>query len=278
MFMAKKPLTKQDINQRLKEVGKGIELTGDYGGLGKKTSFRCTSGHVFDAQPRSPLSGNGCPHCAGQSPLSKEIVNERIENRGIELVGEYINARTKTEFLCNNGHKWTTTPDSVCRGHGCPFCDNQARLSKEDLERRLVGRNIEVASDYLGSQKKTIFRCGCGWQWSNSPSKILSGRGCPVCANYGFNPDNPAWEYAFIRNDYIKYGITNDLSRRLNEHRKHGEINLVHERYREKGQLALDWENYIKKTHGGRHATKEQCPDGYTETLPIESLSKIICR
>ena len=42
------------------------------------------------------------------------------------------------------------------------------------------------------------------------------------------------------------------------------------------GQLALDWENHIKRVYGGRYATKEQCPDGYTETLPIELLENLI--
>jgi len=108
---------------------------------------------------------------------------------------------------------------------------------------------------------------------------VNSGSGCPHCADYtngGFKPSLPAWEYVFIREDYLKFGITNNLTGRLNDHRRGGEIVLVHEKYHENGQLALDWERHIKQTHGGRYVTKEQCPDGYTETLPIALLESII--
>jgi hypothetical protein len=164
------------------------------------------------------MYGSGCPRCVTHpAKLTKDLVNIRLENKDIYLVGEYVNAKTKSLFECLHGHQWLTTPDN-----------------------------------------------------------ILRGRGCPRCTEYGFNPSKPAWEYAFIRDGYLKYGITNDLTRRLSEHILHGEFTLVHQCYHEVGQGALEWENRIKKTYGGRYATKEQCPDGYTETLSIILLEKII--
>jgi hypothetical protein len=46
--------------------------------------------------------------------------------------------------------------------------------------------------------------------------------------------------------------------------------------YHQDGKRALDWENNIKRTFGGRYVTKEQCPDGYTETLAIHLLEHIV--
>jgi hypothetical protein len=38
----------------------------------------------------------------------------------------------------------------------------------------------------------------------------------------------------------------------------------------------MDWGRNIKQKYGGNFATKEQCPDGYTETLPISLLEELI--
>lgn len=99
------------------------------------------------------------------------------------------------------------------------------------------------------------------------PGLIKFGRGCPVCAKSGFNPEKSAWTYGFIRNGYLKYGITNDINRRLYEHQKHGDIEIVYKEYHPNGTDARKWENNIKKRHGGNFATREKCPDGWTETL-----------
>ena len=56
--------------------------------------------------------------------LTKEIVNERIAHRGIAMTGDYIGARTKTEFACSEGHGWDATPKNVMKGRGCPDCAN----------------------------------------------------------------------------------------------------------------------------------------------------------
>jgi hypothetical protein len=206
--------------------------------------------------------------------LTKEIVNARIKPRGITMTGEYQGSQTKTTFVCSEGDEGVAAPSIVLRGYGCPHCAD-TRLTKEIVNERIKPRGITMTGEYLSALTKAEFQCEEGHLWITSPSRVMAGRGCPACADYGFNPDKPAWEYGFTRDGYLKYGITNNLTRRLNEHRKYGEINLVHERYHERGQNALDWERHIKRTHGGRYATKEQCPDGWTETLCISKLNEL---
>jgi len=207
--------------------------------------------------------------------LTKDIVNERIKPRGISMTGEYTNAHTITQFRCQQSHEWPAKPSNILDGKGCPHCAD-TRLTKEIVNERIKPRGLTMTGEYLSALTKAEFQCEEGHLWITTPNSVMAGRGCPVCADYGFNPDKPAWEYGFTRDGYLKYGITNDLTRRLNEHRKYGEINLVHERYHERGQNALDWERCIKQTHGGRYATKEQCPDGWTQTLPISLLESVI--
>jgi hypothetical protein len=104
----------------------------------------------------------------------------------------------------------------------------------------------------------------------------LSGNGCPLCAEYGFNPSKPAWIYVLIFANFIKYGITNNLGQRLCKHKLNGEYTVALSKLYEDGSFALDWENYIKKTHGGKFVTKNECPDGWTETLCVSKLSDLL--
>ena len=201
------------------------------------------------------------------------------------MTGEYINSLEKTEFQCVNGHSWQTSLNNVLHHKsGCPHCaaenvgltKQQRELTKDQLNLDIAHRGIQMIGEYTNAKTKSEFSCQCGHTWHATSDNISKGRGCPACAAYGFNPNKPGWEYAFTRDGYIKYGITNDLVRRLSEHRRHGEFVLIHERYHKVGQDARDWESLVKKYHGGKYATKEQCPDGYTETLCLSKLNAIV--
>lgn len=270
--------TKEEINAKLEATG--IVLIGEFVGVRHKSLFQCSVGHQWSSRTSSVLAGNGCPHCSGKARLTKEVVNERIHDTGIRLIGEFATNKTKSLFECRKGHQWSTQPCKVLMGRGCPHCAaaNHIKSSKKILGDLISLRGIYLIGEYKNAKTRSLFGCRDGHQWLATPDNVIRGRGCPICAEYGFNPSSPAWEYAFTRDGYLKFGITNDLTRRLNEHRRHGEFTLVHERRHTVGQLALDWENNVKRIHGGRYVTKEQCPDGWTETLPLTLLEDIVKR
>jgi thiol-disulfide isomerase/thioredoxin len=87
-------------------------------------SFECGEEHIWAANPGNVLLGTGCPHCAGTVPILKEVVIQRLKDAGrtIRMVGEYVKASTRTEFECDKGHTWVTTPEAVMGGTGCPDC------------------------------------------------------------------------------------------------------------------------------------------------------------
>jgi hypothetical protein len=212
--------------------------------------------------------------------LTTEEFKKRVKDSGssVTLIGEYTSMKTKTVFQCENGHTFTTIAGVVAGGGGCSLCHIKHRLTIDEINEWLKndGRGITLEEDtYINTYTPVSFRCHCGNSWKSTFSNINQGRGCPACAKSGFNPDKPAWEYGFIRDGYLKIGITNDLEQRLSSHRRHGKFDLVHVRHQQLGRLALEWERRIKQTHGGRFVTKEQCPDGYTETFPIHLLEEI---
>ena len=93
-----KKLTKKIVNERLE--GRGIKLVGEYKSTSTKIAFQCAEGHTWKSKPNNILNGNGCPHCSGKALLTKEVINQRIANRGIKLVGDYKTTNDKTTFQC----------------------------------------------------------------------------------------------------------------------------------------------------------------------------------
>ena len=176
-----KKLTKEIVNERLAD--RGIVMVGEYEGNKVKTLFRCAEGHEWNASSSKVMYTTGCPHCANCAPLTKEIVNKRLIDRKITLIGDYKGVSCKAEFLCQEGHMWKANPDDVMRGNGCPNCANRVKLTAKVVNERLAGRKIKLVGDCAGGNRKDqTFRCVEGHQWETTPSSVLNGRGCSVCS------------------------------------------------------------------------------------------------
>lgn len=218
--MPRKKLSKEIVNQRITD--RGIVLEGDYLGARVKALFRCSENHRWMAPPSSVMRGNGCTQCSIrrfqlERSFTKEIVNQRLVDAGRteRLIGEYTNSQTKAEFACEYGHTWFAIPNNVLQGHGCPHCAGWTPLSKEIVNQRLIdaGRTERLTGNYVNHCTKTEFTCEDGHTWLATPNSVLGGRGCPHCAEYGFNPNKPATLY-YLRIDsehgpLWKVGITN---------------------------------------------------------------------
>jgi len=176
----KKKLSAVTITERL--AGRGIVMVGNYVTSHDKTAFQCIEGHTWDAAPSSVMSGNGCPHCAGRVPLTNEIVNDRISDRGIVLVSEYLGSNSRATFRCRDGHTWKASPGSIMQGSGCPYCDGQAPLSKEIVNGRIAERGLVMLGDYVNVDTKALFKCSEGHTWETTPYHVMSRTGCPYCS------------------------------------------------------------------------------------------------
>ena len=60
------------------------------------------------------------------------------------------------------------------------------KLTDEDVDQRLIGRNIKRLDNYLGKEIKIRFQClieNCNYIWQTRPDDIFTGHGCPKCVN-----------------------------------------------------------------------------------------------
>jgi hypothetical protein len=211
--------------------------------------------------------------------LSFESVNNKISEHGIAMVGDYRGSLIRTEFKCEFDHRWYTTPHSVLNsGSRCPECTvDKSRQSSSDINNKIFDRGLEMTGNYINNRTRTEFRCKCGHVWLAAPINVVRGTGCPKCCKYGFDRNLPGWIYILQFDSYVKYGITNNLTNRLKGHSKsNGRFDLKASKLYDNGQLAWDWEQSVKSTFGGRFVTKKICPDGWTETLPIDVLLTLL--
>lgn len=209
--------------------------------------------------------------------LSKESINQTLKDKNIELVGEYLGARLVTQFKCSENHQWVASPSNVLHKSGCPYCSGRARLSKEIINERIKDRKLELVGDFSTTTQETLFKCLiCKHEWNATPGNIMVGKGCRHCADYGFNTSKSATGYVLVFENFIKYGISNNISARLYRHRLKNGTHTVHTTKEfPTGSDALYWEESIKNSFGGNYVGREICPDGFTETLPLSLLQKI---
>ena len=215
--------------------------------------------------------------------LSRELVNDRLVNRDVEMIGDYISKDVKSLFKCIDGHTWLASPNNIMRakGRGCPHCVGRAPLSKEIVNERLnlAGNGYTMIGEYVNISTHSIFKCSNRHTWSAKPNNIMNGRGCPKCpSTSGYRTTKPGWVYVIKYPTFIKYGITNDPKQRLSKHKRWGDYETLLLKKFEDGQVACRWEQDIKNEYGGSFIGKEIMGDGWSETLSPALLEEIISR
>lgn len=113
---------KETVNKLISH--RNIELIGEYKNSGTKTLFKCHQNHTWLAKPNNVMNRkSGCPHCDGQFPLNNSIVNERLKNKNIQLLGEYSGIDTPVLFSCLTcSHNFYATPYNLMKKSFCPAC------------------------------------------------------------------------------------------------------------------------------------------------------------
>lgn len=134
-----------------------------------------------------------CPKCQNRIPLSNKDIDERLKNRNIKRLGSIdgYNTHHKIEFQCEiDGYKWVASPNKILVAkRGCPLCSKNKggiKLTNEEIDIKLIGRNIKRLGKYKNNKTKIDFQCEIDNHiWEATPNHILTGRGCPLCKHKG---------------------------------------------------------------------------------------------
>ena len=64
-----------------------------------------------------------CPYCYGNAKLTIEFIRSKFEEKNCELLTtEYVNNRSKLDYVCKRGHTHSISWNDFSSGYGCPEC------------------------------------------------------------------------------------------------------------------------------------------------------------
>ena len=240
-------------------------------------SWKCPVGHTWDTQISSRKKGEGCPYCANKTILKGfndlGTTHPEIAASLVDADPSQVFAGSGKKYLwrCNLGHEWSSTALNRKKGKSCPYCSNQKILpgfndlatSFPAIANEAHGWDPTTVSS--GSSKGTKeWKCAEGHIWkARVQSRTEDGvmRGCPSCANYGFDPNGEAVLYLLEHEDWrlFKIGIANNFKSRLREHEFIG-WKLMDVWGPADGLIVSQWEQAILryvKQRGGDFSAKE---------------------
>jgi len=217
----------------------GWDPTTVVSGTNKKLSWLCKVGHSWIATVNSrTLQKTGCPICAnkqvlaGYNDLATTHPELAAQADGWDPTTVTANSAKKRMWKCNRGHSWLVSVDGRRKGQaGCPICANQQLLvGYNDLatthpELALEADGWDPRTVIAGSNKKAKWICEQGHRWSSViANRSRVGVGCPSCAKFGFDPNQPGFLYLIdhFELDMFQIGITNFPDKRLDKHGRSG--------------------------------------------------------
>ena len=168
----------------------------------QKLDYICPNGHEHSIKWNDFQQGYGCPQCAIEKNASAkrhgiEYIKEQFEKREYILKStEYINAHTKLEYICPNGHEHSISWHHFRQGRGCPYCSKKVKPTIESIKEQFNKNDYILKSDvYIDAHSKLDYICSNGHEHSISWTSFQQGSRCPTCANINMvGPGNPSWK------------------------------------------------------------------------------------
>jgi hypothetical protein len=167
-----------------------------------KVCINCPEHGEFWQSPKYHLRGGGCYQCGIDKLKQKRPYvpkpNKRLKNddfikRAQKIHGntyDYsktncINATEKVCIICSEHGEFWQTPMSHLKGHGCPYCSGNAKLTtKSFIEKaqKTHGNKYDYSkTEYINSKTKVCIICPEHGEFWQVPHAHLDGQGCPIC-------------------------------------------------------------------------------------------------
>jgi len=198
--MARK-ITHDEYIIKVKQVNENIIVLDKYNGYHKPIRHQCKCGNdKWYVRPSNVLNNKTCKLCAIKRVIEAQVkkhddyVKELyIFNPNINVLENYVNAKTKIRHQCECGNKdWYASPSNVLKGRRCDICGKKrlveklTRTNEEFVNEvfNLVGDEYTPMNEYVLVTEHIKMRHNiCGHEWDIQPISFLIGTRCPRCAN-----------------------------------------------------------------------------------------------
>ena len=279
----------------------GWDPTKFIGGNKSIKDWKCSKNHSYKLSIyRRNLAEVGCPFCgnrkvlAGFNDLATTHPELSIEADGWDPSTVIAGSEAKLRWKCAKGHNYSSVLSSRAHaGNGCPVCNNRLVVSgvndlattHPEIAKSADGWDPSTVS--YGNETKKWWLCSEGHRFKNSPNGRTMGRGCPSCAESGFDPNRDAFLYFLDHSNWGMYqiGITNVPETRLKKHKRLG-WDVLELRGPMDGHLTQQWETAILrmlKTKGADLSNDKIAGkfDGYSEawsklTFEVKSIKELM--
>ena len=123
-------LTLEEIQRDAERHG-GRCLTQSYVDSLTLMEWECAQGHRWRAVAHAIRQGHWCKRCADERLRHPaNAVHDLAAVRGGKCLAErYVNSQSKIEWMCERGHRWLASFNSVKQGSWCPQCKAEKRES-----------------------------------------------------------------------------------------------------------------------------------------------------
>lgn len=286
-------LTQQQFLDRAKLKGnQNVDLS-DFVYINKRTKGHClckSCGHRWMAVADSVLSGRGCNLCGYKSHGAKnnmttnQFISKARLKHGMRYdysLVEYTKAVNKVKIICNDHGEFEQVAYAHVYGQGCLTCSGKLHLNSKQYAKKATkihGDKYDYSKiNYTDSLTKISIICAIHGEFNQIPSSHLQGIGCPKCKG---NIQKQA--YINLVSDGVvdlalKFGIANNANSRVYDQNRKSKLSVT--------QLAV-WEfpsvelcktaEKMVKSQSKKVLSKEDLPDGYTETASLSTLELII--
>ena len=201
-----KKITNDDFKKRLVNIfGCRYDLSKvDYVNALTKVCVICPEHGEFWSLPGNLLAGKGCPKCGHRSAVSvtrkdiNDVISECDSVHGgkydYSLFKEYVNNKTKFPIICHekdengieHGVFYQNYEHHVRRGHGCPKCSGNKKLTEDEIienAKKVWGNVYNYDKSHPSStHSKMIITCPKHGDFEMTPHDHINGKqGCPKC-------------------------------------------------------------------------------------------------
>ena len=289
-----------DLGTTFPEVAKeadGWDVRQYSAGSNEKKPWKCSLGHPFEQTiVNRTMQSQGCPYCSGRyvwkgfNDLQTRFPDVAKEAEGWDPSEVNWGSAEKRAWKCPEGHIYeasinqrTWSKNGIFSGTGCNICSGREVLAGfNDLltyypKVAAEANGWDPSAITKGSAQKMSWKCPKGHIYEATVANRTGNEsGCPVCAEYGFNPEKDAWVYLMERPGEQQFGITNVPDLRTRQHAANGWMPL--DWYGPAlGRTALDVETDLKRWIRATHGTVEGTRENWSSSdLDVQSL-KALC-
>jgi len=191
-----KKLTIEYVRSEFEKEGCTL-LSEEYVNSKTKLNYRCSKGHEHSIKFNNWKNGDRCSTCAGNTKLTLEQIREQFNHDGYTLLSKkYINAKTKLDYRCSEGHEYSITWDKWKSGHRCNYCSGNIKKNLRNVELAFEKEDyILLSKEYINAQNKLDYRCPKGHEHGIKWNHWQRGHRCITCNSLSrFGSGHPNWQ------------------------------------------------------------------------------------